>query len=378
MSKLLNIFVIFTILLAPIMICNLSNSDGGPDPSVNHPGTPDTYSPEKINITGETFNNVGVADPSIEYNNGTGYMAYSSVTVPNVNTHLAKSTDSGKTWEFVKKLNVAENDTITVDRKGIHGTWQNEVPTLLYDPDDPGKEWKLFWHKYFSKEPHKKEDRLHSQGYIAYRYASDPEGEWSDEEIVFGMGNYANEGTNLSALHPEMAEYKLFTEPGSLYKDGGIYLSLDAGLKTTDFGGVDKRKIILVRSKDHGRTWEYAGILAEGKDVLQHGYLMATASSLAEEQNRQFLLFAPAASLLSFNKLHDGFYVVEFDDIAQGKLKEKDGKLVIHKRIAKILDAGGQADYDEENTCGGIIVLQENHQSVQDYFSLYSTREKIV
>ena len=101
---------------------------------------------EKINIVGDNSIN-GIFDPSIEYdNNGTGWMVYSSIEAPKyISTNLAKSLDNGKTWTYVSTINEAKDDDSIIEG----GVWRHEVPTLLYDANDSGKEWKLYWHHVF-------------------------------------------------------------------------------------------------------------------------------------------------------------------------------------------------------------------------------------
>ncbi len=68
-----------------------------------------------IKLAGDnTFN--GIYDVSVEYGaNGIGWMVYSQVRIPQfVETHLATSTDRGKTWKFVRALNKSAYQTITV------------------------------------------------------------------------------------------------------------------------------------------------------------------------------------------------------------------------------------------------------------------------
>jgi len=82
----------------------------------------------------------------------------SSPHVKYIHTHLAKTTDHGKTWKFIKRVTESTPDTVEspffakahkLGSSAIQGMWHHEVPTLVYDPDDPGREWKVFWHKYF-------------------------------------------------------------------------------------------------------------------------------------------------------------------------------------------------------------------------------------
>lgn len=132
-------------LIVMILVVSLCGCQPPEEPTVQHEQSQKAF--EKMTITGETAAN-GVYDPSLEYDNDTGWMAYSAVEAPKyVHTQLAKSTDHGKTWVHVSTINKAVDSTIVMDGKKIEGVWRHEVPTLVYDPEDTGREWKLFWHK---------------------------------------------------------------------------------------------------------------------------------------------------------------------------------------------------------------------------------------
>jgi len=77
-------------------------------------------------------------------------------------------------------------------------------------------------------------------------------------------------------------------------------------------------------------------------------------------------------------KAHDGTFIFEFEDISKAKLKrDNNGKPVVIKYIEPLIGTGGQSDYDEQNTYGGIVLPQENHRA-WPYFQIYNTKEKIV
>lgn len=221
-----------------------------PQVAVEYPVTDGPY--KKINIVDGTVNN-GRGDPSLEYGpDGTGWLTYTSVDIKNsvLITHLAKSTDKGKTWKFVKVINQPSPDIVG----GIRGNWAHETTSIVYDPDDIGKEWKIFWFRYFRAERSigKKKEHTWLNSWIAYKYASNPEGKWSEEIPVFGMGNFRNKGVDLSSLH---------------YKDGTLYLSIEGSAAPTGKGKWDKKKIVLLASNDHGKTWKYVGILTDYNDA---------------------------------------------------------------------------------------------------------------
>ena len=195
----------------------------------------------------------GIYDPSLEYDeNETGWMAYAAVEEPKyVHTHLATSPDHGKTWTYTTTLNQAVDDESIIEG----GVWRQEVPLLLHDPHDPGKDWKLYWHTYLCKPPYTPDDRMFEYGWIAYKYAPHPTGPWSDPIALFGAGSYPlnpyNTQINLNTLHDDLTDFIVYTEPGGIVIDDVIYLSLTGHFfQNNELIG----KTILIASYDHGKT----------------------------------------------------------------------------------------------------------------------------
>lgn len=362
--KLMAIIIMLFICISAFQGCINSNSD---------------Y--EKIIVIGETDAINGVYDPSIEYDkHGIGWMTYSTVKAPEyVSTHIAKSEDHGKTWTYVTTINQAINGTIMINDTTLQGVWRHEVSTLVNDPSDSGKEWKIFWHKYFTIPPYDVEQRLFQYGWIAYKYAHNPEGPWSDEIALFGSGFFPLEPFdtryNLSGFHPDLAENIVYSEPGSLLFNDTLYLSLNAH---SIIDGNNIGKTILIKSNDHGNTWEYVTILLEPQDVEAYNGIYFTGTSLVKEKNRLFLLACPENPNNGI-KHHLGTYIFEFEDIDKGLLqRDVNDTLILHKYIALSLISGGQSDYDEQNTYGGIVIPQHNYLALPEFFQIYNTKISIV
>lgn len=369
------IFIIIAAILIGIIFIKIIKKQDIP---IDYPVVGGDY--EKINIIGESASS-GVFDPSLEYNeDGTiGWMTYSPVEKwpKDVSTGIAKTTDNGKTWEKVIEVNTGEDGAILDNDMTIEGTWRNEVSTLIHDPTDPSpnKRWKLYWHKYFTKEPYGEDNRMVQYGWIAYKYAPDPSGPWSEEIALFGSGNFPlppyTAMNNLNSLHSDLNKVIAYTEPGSLYKDGIIYLVLQSfELKKNKLFS----KVLSISSIDHGKTWGYNGILLNDEDAGGFGYLRFAAPSLAEENGRVFLLVSPITK--------DDYYgtsIFEFDDISKGKLKrDRSGKLMLHKYLPPAIIANaGESDYDKYNTCGGIIMPQANPKDYPKIMNIYSTNQRI-
>lgn len=358
---------------------------------------------ERINIIGENWE----YDPSVEYSDdNTGWLAYSSaeeIKAGLVETYLAKTNDEGKTWTKVNKINEAR-DVVLQEKSGLfskalketQARLRHETPTLLYDPydPDPEKRWKMFWIAGYLKLPSELGDynknTIWQYAQVFYKYAGSPDQLAEAKEIrLFGskwLNNCFSEicrvKSNLNQLHPDLADTTFYMEPGSLVKDGIIYLTFTAAsIKRL-------QRTILISSKDHGETWYYTGELTNkdtlGKDVDKNytpEQLLLTSSALAEENGRQFLLVSPRNR--GGQGRYNGVYIFEFDDITRGKLKRNnEGKLVVHKYLPAISSewvGGGQSEYHEKNTYGGIIMAQtDNSKSGQkEFFKVYNTREKI-
>jgi len=349
---------------------------------------------DRIILSGDDANK-GFFDPSVEYKDeNTGYLVYSSLeqkpeniqffNIEFIHTSLAKSRDNGKTWTYVKRLTESTSDSIESpyfakllgqDSDTIEGEWHNEVPVLVYDPDDSGKQWKLFWHKYFSKDMPNGEERprILDHSWIMLKEADSPENLDKAEEIKLfstslspGARYNFEEATGLpTAIH------NAYTEPGAVYWNGKIYVSLS-------YFRNDEHTLILVSSSDHGKTWNYVGVILDGKDGFGD-YKNFWGAGLAEEQGRLFLLAPP------IQKKKDGYlgtYVFEFENIDQARLKrDNDGKLIPYKYFKRSLPGNinsGQADYHKYNTYGGLIMPQADLDSNPRIAQLWSTKENII
>ena len=115
---------------------------------------------EELVPSGEVINQGGICDPSLQYDpaGNAGWLLYSAVhkspryssipVGPYIETRLAKSTDAGKSWHLVQALSRSRDDTVELyNGETLPGIWRYEVPTITYDPDDKGREWKLFAHR---------------------------------------------------------------------------------------------------------------------------------------------------------------------------------------------------------------------------------------
>ena len=112
------------------------------------PGKDGNPAYEPLVPTGETVSQGGLYDPSIEYSadEKTGWLVYSAVLRgpkyakqvpigPYCETHLARSTDGGKTWTFVQAINRSQDDKLqNFDGQKLPGVWRYEVPSIVSCP----------------------------------------------------------------------------------------------------------------------------------------------------------------------------------------------------------------------------------------------------
>ena len=362
-----------------IVLCLAATGCAGPGKRANNAGSRF----EKLVIFGDPAKN-GIFDVSVEYGpDGIGWMAYSRVELPKyVSTHLARSRDRGKTWTYVSTINTSQDDTIIARGKAIPGVWRYETPTLVYDPKDkPARRWKLYAERYFTLPPYKKGSTLHGEGWIEVKYARRPDLPWSKAERLFGS-RASGSRIDLNQLHPNLSGMKFYNEIGSIALGDTLYLSLDASSTDSGVGDWKNHKIILITSRDHGKSWTYAGTLVDYDDASGSRYLVLTGSSLVKEGNRLFLLVTPSGAKGLFgvkNRGHDGTWIIEFDDITHARLKRNaKGKLAVLRKIPVDLTNGGLSDYHELNLYGGILLPQINVKSPPDVFQTYMTRQRII
>lgn len=347
------------------------------------PGPPPSALPyTELVIAGEAAPN-GIYDPSVEYDaSGTGWLAYSGVRAGpqgEVETHIARSDDKGASWKHVTTVNtVSPASAVLPDGKRITGKWWQEVSALVHDPGDPGREWKLYWHRYITHMPHRTdEDRLFAFGWIATRHAPSPEGPWSEETALIGAGPFPlppfETEFKIGDLGPDYANYIVLTEPGVLHHQGILYLALQAVRDPAL--GLHKHDIILISSADHGHTWTGAGKPLTAEAAAAFGATWFTGPSLAVEKGRVFLLVCPETASAGMQG-HGGTLVFEFEDLAAGTLrKDASGAPRVIKRLDPTLSLGGQADYDEQNAAGGVIVPQFDMANLPRAFRIYNTGE---
>ena len=353
----------------------------------------------KLVIVGDAVEK-GIYDPSVAYapDGRVGWLAYSSVKGSGnlvngkmslgeyVSTHLARTTDGGATWTFMKALNVSADGTCVMpDGKELQGVWRYEVPSLVCDPGDPDarRRWKLFAHRYFWE---RERESRQTHAWIALRTAADPAGEWSEEIPLFGAGNHPlppdhKTRVDVNALDASLKNTVVYTEPGALVYDGRIYVTLTAlhpqlGLRGFGVGYT----VILLASEDHGVSWKFISSLLTAKDAHSFGNDYFDGTALAVDNGCVFLLAVPGSRRL----MHDGCVAFEFAALATGRLRrDAAGHPVVANYFAPqpgLLSGpgAGQSTFHTNNVHGGLLVSQFNLRAYPEAFQIYQTGQRIV
>ena len=338
-----------------------------------------------VTITGETTATNGIFDPSVEYASigGTGWLTYSAVYGgevpfgPNVETRIASSADGGATWTFEQVVSASVPGQVTLpDGSVVDGFWNREVSSLVYDPTDVGHEWKIFHHTIFRRTDGAGIQPAYS--WIGLRTASDPAGTWSPERRLFGSGPlpptpFTTE-VAINTLHPSLSHLLVYSEPGAFAANGTLFVSL-TGLVAS---GSDR--IVLLASDDHGDSWRFVSTLLDNSDAGDLGFLSFDGTAIVEQQGRQFLLTTPESAGVQ----HDGLIVFEFSDLASGSLvRDAAGAPLIVTRIPRqpgLLSpvGGGQSDYHEGNTAGGVLFSQLDLADAPALFQFHQTGAPLI
>ena len=369
-------FTRYTLPLISSLIIGCVAGSSGPD---NGSGDPKgAASRGALELSGLKKKN-GLFDVSLEYGeDGVGWMAVSRVRIPKfVDTHIARSLDNGLTWTYVTSVGGSQEGVLNVGGAAKQGAWRDETPSLLYDPGDiPERRWKLYTNNYFVEKPFKTKSRLMSLGSINVRYAATPAGPWSQAECVIGNARACT--LKPHTAHSDLADIRMNTEPATIVDNGTIYLAMDAGTTDTGLGDWERYRVILLASDDHGETWRYVDALLDHRDATAFGYSVFTGVSLVRVQNKIYVLATPSGATNRKNKGHDGTMALELTDISQAKIRrDAAGKPVVAMRLAPKRGSGGLADYDEQNTAGGIVFSEIHILRFPQVFRLYQTNRPL-
>lgn len=291
---------------------------------------------------------VGVSDPSIAVGpDGRTWLAYTmmepTTPVVSLQTRIAYLAPDGRLWHDMGLV----NKTVPADTP--RSSWTHETPRLLYDPyGAPGEQWLLFWYRYKRSGEKPEFDR----GWVAFRTAPDPAPDkWSAERKLFVGSRYNKEEDSVvgppevavNSLHPDLADCALPGEVGALAGKDALYVSLYCASKDPS-----KARVVLLRRPRSEARWAYVGTLFDGADAKALGYRSFTATELAEQGAKRYLLLSPEK-----NFIYQGCAAFEIVDLDRAALARQQGRPVIKTRIeAKPGSFRGACTYDGRSSLG--------------------------
>ena len=343
--------------------------------------------PGIVNFTSNPVN-ASVADPSITEtpDHQAAYMAFTIITHYNdAKNHvdgrwspgirIAQTRQPCKVWTDLGQITESTQEEIVAD-DGIStldpaGTWWIEEPAIVHDPQDTGKEYKVYYYKYLwlgSEEKAKNLSRLY--GMIAYKYSHDPETRaWSPEQWVFSAkaktesyyGNPPDPYNSLIQYHldqfdPSLKDVWFYARPSVILYDNVLYMTLSGFSQT---GNIPNRTIML-SSPDHSRTWHYVSTLITQDDVPKMGpYTRYGGGTLIEKAGKLYF-----SAVLGDDKVQGlGAFVIPFDDPSKGLLRKskKTGAPEIINHIPRVSVqpsemGGGYAAYTD--VCKGAYLSE--------------------
>jgi hypothetical protein len=349
---------------------------GASDPEPTDTTTPQkttcTEGPERngpynrVIVIGETSAQ-GIIDPSVEYaaTESIGLMAYTAVpSVERVHISMAESDDKGASWHYLGDVTTAYSITITTTDKSVcdasscDGTLVHESPSLVVDPfdPDPNRRLKVFAHAYFFGR-----ERQFQIGYLGLYTAGGSAGPWTETKL-FGWPSSSPLST-AQVEHdiasdptlPQLRDCVIVGEPAALVRASG---TIDLGLSCAGM----KTDIRLLRSQDHGATWNSVGTLLTFEDARKLGASLdeITGGDLFYANDAYHLIATPVG-LVDFphgrEKGYRGCVVVSIADLDAALVARCDGAPVVEARyLGQPGQFVGACSTDAGATAAGMLI----------------------
>lgn len=274
----------------------------GPETPRFHCHINDPSCPE-IAIDGDPFADLfgrpatirGYGDPSLESDpDGTLWLSYTWINTiatptdsgqpivePGLRTHLARSTDQGATFQFVRAVNEAAAATHPVSRAA--GRLAHEVSTLVREPTG---RWQMLWLQYFIPRSGGMDARA---DFLYGRTLAPTPSALGDlaQPWIRSSGTPAAWGApqSLSAQIPELANCAVYTEPALLADAEAVYLATQCLVFE---GGSRRDRIVLLKQTDSG--YAYLGDLLYPADAATLGAERIEQIDLSRARNGDILL----------------------------------------------------------------------------------------
>ena len=310
---------------------------------------------------------LGVFDPSLTTDGRTAYLAYSSLStlennpVPFIGVNIARSLDGGDDWIYTEQVFESKPGIMTQRIDGqlveVEGVWRYEMPSIVYTPNDKGRELKIYAYRYFWNG---NINLARQTGFIVHKYASAETRNWSEEQWLFSSNPYNPPPPlnklvqmHLNVLSPELSDVIAYSDPAAFYMDGVIYMTLSA------FTQIDEPdREILIASGDAGQSWHYMGAFLSQMDMagIEERSRFSNAQ-IVRHDDRLFLLVNFGDDVFNGR----GVSALPIEDINRAMLmRSDDGALNISNEVLLNVEnlsafGGGSADYRQDLSTGLIM-----------------------
>ena len=318
----------------------------------------------------------GYGDPSLELDPQTGtlWLSYSWLdlaTSPGpdllVRTHLARSTDNGTSFEYVRAINTT--DLINHPDNGQEGWLIHEVSTLAMQPDG---QWQILWLQYFDPTgPDQRYDFQFNRSQAPTLEAlGDNQQGWARTAITTPSFGAALRFEGI----PEISDCTVHTEPALFNHQGTLYLATHCLVLDQNGRRLDLERIVLLR--DEGDSYTYVGNLLNATDFAGLGGEGVTQPDLSVSRDGTVLLTVTPKNF-SEDPQHQGCVVLAVDDITQARVARDSNNAPV--RRATITSDGnglgpGLCTYDPNSNTGVMLVITTVQEQPLDIeFSLRAT-----
>ncbi len=399
MYHLLKTKVLSIILLLVMMGCGGGSGDINtsvtpiPPPVADDP-EPSTFHCSKDSICPEIIVNGdphaadafrGYGDPSLEFDPSTNtlWMSYSWLNVLiddvgppvsfdlGVRTHLAKSIDGGKTFEFVRAVNQPQMESHP--DTGVEGWSTHEVSTMIKQPDG---QWQLLWFKYFN--PFGTVAGVdEGQEFLYWKSnAMSPENLGDDSQVwasTVAASDSWNAPLDLNAV-AGLSDCTVMTEPALFSFENEIYLA--SSCLVLDLAGrrTDLERLVLLRQTVDG--YDFIGNILDSNDATQLGVDVIQQADISIARDGSIIMLVTPI-ILKGNPDHQGCIVYEFEDISRALIKRNNNGEAVARNIITADGNGlgpGLCSYDAANDSGILMVITTVSQNSTDIeFSLRAT-----
>ncbi len=340
----------------------------------------------------------GYADPSLRKDplSNTLWLAYSwpnqhlakGSHSPGVDIHLAKSTDGGDSWTFVKNL-WPSTPLANPAQPAQHGYLDNETANLLPVSDGNTVTWYAARLNYFVPDTGGYAARPGNSFHLRVFKADSPDKLTNAPYTILGSNLTApawGVHQNLQTLDPELSDVDFWNEPALYYEDGTLYLGVVAFVYDRLKRPVMNRHNVYVFATDpsgNPRSWKwtYRGRLAGAAEAKELGAERLTQIDFARGTDGKLLLIATPDDWNTVRQdyNHKGSVALEIRSLSEPSLeRDRDGRL----KVRAVLTASDRnelgsaaATYDPASSTG-IILTKRTKTATQLTVELWRTGVK--